>query len=261
MGILNITPDSFSDGGEFVSLEAALKQAQGLADAGVDILDVGGQSTRPGAVEISLDQELGRVIPVIQAIRQGLDIAISIDTTRSEVAQAALNAGADLINDVSGGKDDPKIFQVAAQTEAPIILMHRRGTPQTMQTLTDYRDLIGELQEFFQTQISTALSFGISKSRIVIDPGIGFAKTTTQNIQLLQNLRHFQTLGCPILVGTSRKRFIGEILNQPEPKGRVWGTAATCCYAIAQGVDLVRVHDGLEIVQTCRMADALWRKP
>lgn len=259
MGILNITPDSFSDGGEFQSLEAALNQAQELSAAGVDILDVGGQSTRPGAVEISLVQELSRVIPMITAIREALTIPISIDTTRSAVAQAALNAGADIINDVSGGNDDPRIFGVAAQANAPIILMHRRGTPQTMQALTDYDDLIGELLTFFQAQIATAIHFGIPKPQIAIDPGIGFAKTTAQNIQLLQNLKQFQSLGCPILIGTSRKRFIGEILDQPEPKDRIWGTAATCCYAIAQGVDIVRVHDGLEMVQTCRMADTLWR--
>lgn len=259
MGILNVTPDSFSDGGEFASLEAAVHQAQTLAAAGVDLLDIGGQSTRPGAMEISLAEELVRVMPVITAIREILNIPISIDTTRSEVAQAALKAGADIINDVSGGKDDPKILEVAAKFNAPIILMHRRGTPQTMQTLTDYQDLMGELLDFFQSQITTAVQLGIPRHHIAIDPGIGFAKTTAQNIELLQNLAHFQTLGCPILIGTSRKRFIGDILNQPEPKDRIWGTAATCCYAIAQGVDLVRVHDGLEMVQTCRMADALWR--
>ncbi|WP_407682443.1 dihydropteroate synthase [Pseudocalidococcus azoricus] len=260
MGILNVTPDSFSDGGEFASIAAAVNQAQTLATAGVDILDVGGQSTRPGAEEISRESELERVIPVINAIRQELNTPISIDTTRAEVAQAALNAGADLINDVSGGKDDPQILEVAARSNVPIVLMHRRGTPQTMQTLTDYGDLIGELLAFFQAQITTAMNLGIPRHHIVIDPGIGFAKTTTQNIRLLQNLRQFQTLGCPILIGTSRKRFIGEILNQPNPKARIWGTAATCCYAIAQGVDLVRVHDGLEMVQTCRMADRLWRQ-
>lgn len=260
MGILNVTPDSFSDGGEFASIVAAVNQAQTLANAGVDILDVGGQSTRPGAEEICRESELERVIPVINAIRQELNTPISIDTTRAEVAQSALNAGADLINDVSGGKDDPQIFEVAARSNVPIVLMHRRGTPQTMQSLTDYGDLIGELLAFFQAQITTAMNLGIPQHHIVVDPGIGFAKTTTQNIHLLQNLRQFQTLGCPILIGTSRKRFIGEILNQPNPKARIWGTAATCCYAIAQGVDLVRVHDGLEMVQTCRMADRLWRQ-
>ncbi len=260
MGILNVTPDSFSDGGEFFTLDAAVQQAQVLIQAGVDILDIGGQSTRPGAREISLTDELDRVIPPIKAIRAISDIPISIDTTRSEVAKAAIAVGADIANDVSGGQDDPKIFAVAAETQAPVILMHRRGTPETMQSLTDYQDLMGELLTFFQTQIQAAILAGIPKERIVIDPGIGFAKTTAQNIELLQGLGWFKSLDCPILVGTSRKRFIGEILNQPEPMTRIWGTAATCCYAIAQGVDIVRVHDGLEMIQVCRMADRLWRK-
>ncbi len=259
MGILNVTPDSFSDGGEFQQVRTALAHGQSLVQAGVDILDVGGQSTRPGAVEISIEEELKRVIPVIEALRQQFDLPISIDTTRSIVAQVSLDAGADIVNDVSGGTDDPNILQVAAQAQAPIILMHRRGTPQTMQTLTDYENLIQDLLTYFQAQIKLALKAGIAPDQIAIDPGIGFAKTTAQNIQLLQNLAAFKQLGYPLLVGTSRKRFIGEILNLPEPKDRAWGTAATCCYAIAQGADIVRVHDAQAMVQTCQMADALWR--
>jgi dihydropteroate synthase len=259
MGILNVTPDSFSDGGEFESLDLAVKQAQVLVNAGVDILDIGGQSSRPGAIEVSVTEELDRVIPVIKAIRTILEIPISIDTTRAAVAQASLIVGADVVNDVSGGQDEPEILTVAAQAQAPIILMHRRGRPKTMQTMTEYEDLMGELLTFFQAQIAIAMQAGIPQHHIAIDPGIGFAKTTIQNIEILQNLMQFQGLGCPILIGTSRKRFIGEILNQPDAKARIWGTAATCCYAIAQGVDIVRVHDGQEMVETCRMADVLWR--
>ncbi len=260
MGILNLTPDSFSDGGQFNALAAAVAQAKALAAAGVDILDLGGQSTRPQAVEVSLETELERVIPVIKAVRsQGLNLPISIDTTRAEVAAQAIAAGADLVNDVSGGLADPQMLPTVAQLEVPIVLMHRRGNPQTMQQLTKYQDLVTEVHDFLAERAAAAIAAGVKA--IVVDPGIGFAKTAAQSLQLLQQLSRLQNLGYPILVGPSRKSFIGKILDQPDPKQRVWGTAAACCRAIAGGADILRVHDGAEMRDVCRVADALWRNP
>lgn len=260
MGILNVTPDSFSDGGEFNTLATAIAQAETMIAAGADMLDIGGQSTRPGAATISLAEELDRTIPVITALRERFSIPISIDTTRSEVAEAAIQAGADIINDISGGTFDPHILAIAAQTQMPIILMHMRGTPQTMQQLTEYQDLISDIQTVFQQQIAQAISQGVQRDQIMLDPGIGFAKTATQNLTLLRELSRFQSLGLPLLVGASRKSFIGHILDQPDPKQRVWGTGAACAAAIAGGADVVRVHDVAEMVQVCRVADAIWRE-
>ena len=261
MGILNRTPDSFSDGGQFIRLDNALHQAENIIAAGADLLDIGGQSTRPGAFTISLAEELERTIPLIQQIRSHSPIPISIDTTRSEVAQAAIAAGADLVNDVSGGTFDTEMLATIAQLQVPVILMHLRGTPATMQQLTHYQDLIGEIISFFQQQIQTALSLGIAPHRIILDPGIGFAKTAEQSLELLQQLGQFRELGFPLLVGPSRKSFIGHILQQPDPQKRIWGTAATCCAAISGGADILRVHDVTEMTQVCQMADAIWRKP
>lgn len=259
MGILNVTPDSFSDGGQFNSQSTALSQAHHLVEAGIDILDIGGQSTRPQALEIAEGEELDRVIPVIQAIRSELDIPISVDTIRASVAAAAIAAGADLVNDVSGGIHDPMMLSTVANLNVPIILMHRRGTPQTMQQFTDYENLIQDIIDFLQQQIDAAQAAGISKDFLAIDPGIGFAKTGPQNLDLLRQIAQFQTLGCPILVGPSRKSFIGQILDQPDPQQRVWGTAAACCAAIQGGADILRIHDGAAMREVCQVADAIWR--
>ncbi|WP_404791181.1 dihydropteroate synthase [Altericista sp. CCNU0014] len=259
MGILNVTPDSFSDGGSFDTLEAAVDRAQRLAAAGMDILDIGGQSTRPNAKDVSLQAELDRVIPIVEAIRRVSEVPISVDTTKAGVAAAAIAAGADLVNDISGATYDPEMLAVAAQLDVPIVLMHLRGTPKTMQQMTDYRDLVGEIASWLESRVEAAVAAGIPHHRIAIDPGIGFAKTGAQNIELLRNLSAFQSLGCPILVGPSRKSFIGHILDRPDPKQRVWGTAAACCGAIAGGADLLRIHDGSEMADVCRVADAIWR--
>jgi len=275
MGILNVTPDSFSDGGQFHALDRALQQADYLVQSGADILDIGGQSTRPQAETVSLEEELDRVVPVIRAIRTASPTAtvpeppsgspalatvpISVDTTRSDVARAAIEAGADLVNDVSGATYDPAMLPTVAELGVPIVLMHLRGTPKTMQQLTKYQDLVGEICEFLVHRIEAAVSAGISPDRIMIDPGIGFAKTYSQNLELLRCLPRFQQLGCPVLVGTSRKSFIGHLLNQPDPQQRVWGTAATCCAAIEGGADVLRVHDVREMRDVCRIADAIWR--
>lgn len=260
MGILNVTPDSFSDGGDFKEPTAALAQAQCLTAAGADIIDIGGQSTRPGAEQVSLEEELNRVLGIIEAVRSVLNVPISVDTTRASVAQAAVAAGADIVNDISGGTFDPDMLPIVAQLAVPIILMHIRGTPQTMQQLTEYNDLIGEICTFLHNQIAAAEAAGIKPERLIIDPGIGFAKTAEQNLVILQQLSAFKSLGAPLLVGVSRKSFIGSILNQLNPKERVWGTSAACCAAIASGADILRVHDLPEMRDVCRVADAIWRR-
>jgi dihydropteroate synthase len=264
MGVLNVTPDSFSDGGQFNSLETGMAQAQQLIQSGVDILDIGGQSTRPGSQPVPIEAELRRVVPVIEAIRQSPDPAlqtavISVDTTRAEVARAAVRAGADLINDISGGTFDHAMLSTVADLGVPIVLMHLRGTPATMQQKTDYEDLLGDIIGTLKRQVQAAIAAGVNASRIIVDPGIGFGKSYPQNLEILRQIPALQVLDCPILIGPSRKSFIGWILDQPDPTQRVWGTAAACCAAIAGGADILRIHDGREMVEVSRVADAVWR--
>lgn len=264
MGVLNVTPDSFSDGGQFNTVERAVVQARHLLHHGTDILDIGGQSTRPGAESISRTEELERVIPVIEAIRRDDDdtlaqAIISVDTTRSSVARAAVKAGADIVNDISAGTYDKGMLSTVADLGVPIMIMHLRGTPITMQQRTDYHDMVSEIYEFLQHQIEAAIAVGVKPSKIAVDPGLGFAKTSAQSLELLRQLSRFRDLGRPLLVGPSRKSFIGWILDQPDPQQRVWGTAAACCAAIAGGADIIRVHDGAEMHDVCRVADAVWR--
>jgi dihydropteroate synthase len=261
MGVLNITPDSFSDGGEFDTVNTALNRGREIIASGADILDIGGQSTRPGAKQISLTEELQRVIPIIKALRTEIDTPISVDTTRVEVAKEALKVGADIINDISGGTFEPDILSVAAEHDVPIILMHIRGNPEDMQKLTDYEDVVKEIFSFLEKQIERAIALGVKKEKIIIDPGIGFAKNYDQNIEIFRRLGEFKNLRCPILVGPSRKSFIGRILNQPDPKARVWGTAAACCAAILTGADILRIHDVQEMRDVSLVADALLRPP
>ncbi|MBD3883459.1 dihydropteroate synthase [Phormidium tenue FACHB-886] len=265
MGILNVTPDSFSDGGQFNTLETAVAQAQHMVEVGAHILDIGGQSTRPQADEVSLEEELQRVVPVVEALRSpgipaGLAATpISIDTTRAAVARAAVAAGADWINDISGAVYDAEMLPTVAELQVPIVLMHMRGTPKTMQQLTDYQDLMSDIREFLARRVEAAIAAGIAADRIILDPGIGFAKTFDQNLEILRRLSELHQLGCPILVGASRKRFIGHLLNQPDPQARVWGTAAACCAAIAAKADILRVHDVAPLHDVCQVADAIWR--
>lgn len=259
MGVLNVTPDSFSDGGEFNSTAAALSQAEALVAAGADIIDVGGQSTRPGAEQISLEVELNRVLPILEVLRPKIPVPISVDTTRASVAKAAIQAGADIINDISGGTFDPQMLSTVASLGVPIVLMHIRGTPQTMQQMTEYQDLIGDISSFLAQQIAIATDLGLEPEKIIIDPGIGFAKNYEQNLEILRRLGLLRSLNCPILVGVSRKSFIGRILNQPDPKARVWGTAAACCAAIGNGADILRVHDIQAMRDVSLVADAIYR--
>jgi dihydropteroate synthase len=262
MGVLNVTPDSFSDGGKFQTVNAAIDQAIEMVAAGVDIIDIGGESTKPGATPVDEATELERVLPVIQAIRQHPEIQhipISIDTTKASVARSAIQSGADIVNDISGGQFDEQMFVTVAQLNVPYAMMHLRGTPATMQQLTTYKDIIKEILVFFETQIDRAVNAGIDRTKIILDPGIGFAKTYQQSIELIRQLDQFELLELPILVGVSRKSFIGKILNQPDPAQRVWGTAAACCAAIASGADILRVHDVAEMVDVARVADVMFR--
>ncbi|MGB7375138.1 MAG: dihydropteroate synthase, partial [Rivularia sp. (in: cyanobacteria)] len=234
-------------------------QALALAEKGADIIDVGGQSTRPGAEQISVEEELERVLSVIKIIRPKINIPISVDTTRATVANQAVIAGADIVNDISGGTFDSSMFSTVASLNVPIVLMHIRGTPQTMQRMTDYQDVIEEIFNFLLQQITAATAAGIKRENIIIDPGIGFAKNLEQNLEILRRLTELKKLNCPILVGPSRKSFIGRILTQPDPKGRVWGTAAACCAAIFNGADILRVHDVEQMRDVSMVADALAR--
>ena len=256
MGVLNVTPDSFSDGGDFNNVADAQARVKAMIDAGVDIIDIGGQSTRPGAEQITIGEECSRVLPVLEAICPITNVAISVDTTWSEVALSSICAGADMINDISGGTFDPEMLKIVAESGVPIILMHMRGTPQTMQKLTNYDDVIASILSFLAVQIDKAISAGISADKIIIDPGIGFAKNYEQNLEIFRRLSELRQLNCPILVGASRKSFIGRILNQPDPKERIWGTAAACCAAIFNGADIIRVHDVKEMLKVDRDVNA-----
>jgi dihydropteroate synthase len=262
MGVLNVTPDSFSDGGKFATLDAAIAQAIQMVISGVDIIDIGGESAKPGAMPVDAATELARVIPVIEGIRQHPEIKhipISIDTTKASVARSAIAAGADIVNDVSGGQFDERMFETVAQLGVPYVLMHMRGTPATMMQMSEYDDVVGEILAYFEMQIDRAVQSGIDRAQIIIDPGIGFAKQYQQSIEIIRHLDRFAILDLPLLVGVSRKSFIGKILDQPDPERRLWGTAAACCAAIASGADLLRVHDIAEMVDVSRVADAMLR--
>jgi dihydropteroate synthase len=261
MGVLNVTPDSFSDGGKFLEPEAAAEQAFAMEKAGADLLDVGGESTRPGSQETSAAQELDRILPVLEALRGRLKIPISVDTRRAAVAELALRAGADIINDISGLKHDPRIADVAARQRAPLVLMHMRGEPRTMQAGPFARNVIKDVMQGLRRSVAVARKAGVAKSQIILDPGIGFGKTFAQNFELLQKLRQLAKLGYPLLVGTSRKGFLGAALareGKPAPPGeRIWGTAATVTASVLNGAHIVRVHDVAEMVQVARVADLL----
>ncbi|WP_020161159.1 dihydropteroate synthase [Methylobacter marinus] len=257
MGILNVTPDSFSDGGRYSDIDAAVRQARRMLVEGADIIDIGGESTRPGSEPVAADEQIRRVAPVITAIRQQVsaDIPISIDTTLSEVARAALAAGADIINDISAGRDDEAILALAAETGAPIILMHSQGAPKTMQDKPYYDDVVREVLAALHRQIDAALKAGIKKERIAIDPGIGFGKRKQDNIDLLAHLDAFVATGYPVLLGTSRKRFMGAICAVTEPSELVTATAVTTALGIMAGIQMFRVHDVRENRQA---ADVAW---
>ncbi|RLN52085.1 hypothetical protein BBJ28_00003858 [Nothophytophthora sp. Chile5] len=261
MGIVNVTPDSFSDGAELFTVSAAVQKALEMERDGVDIVDIGGESTRPGAEPVTEEEELRRVLPVIRGIREQSTMAISIDTTKAEVARQAVAAGVNVVNDVSAGLKDPEMLSVVAKLRVPIVLMHMRGSPQTMTGLKEYTDVVEEVGAVLNERAAAAEAAGIFRWNVILDPGIGFAKARVLNLQLLRQLSRVKQNchGLPLLVGSSRKGFIGEICGRPEPKDRAWGTAATCCAAIAQGADILRVHDGAEMADVAKMSDAIWR--
>jgi dihydropteroate synthase len=255
MGILNITPDSFSDGGRFSNVDAAIAQAEKMIAEGADILDIGGESTRPGAEAVAEAEQMRRVLPVIEALRQRSNITLSIDTTSSRVAQAALQVGANWINDVSAGLNDAAMLPLAAATGVPIILMHCQGTPKTMQLAPHYDDVITAVLVFLQQRITVALQAGIVREQLILDVGIGFGKRKQDNLLLLAHLASFVALGLPVLLGTSRKRFMGSICNINQPEELVTATAVTTALGVMAGVQLFRVHD----VQANRQAaDVAW---
>ncbi|MGZ4188331.1 MAG: dihydropteroate synthase [Actinomycetota bacterium] len=256
MGILNVTPDSFSDGGRYFDVEAALKQGIALADDGADLIDVGGESTRPGADPVETAEEIRRVVPVIEALADAVSVPISIDTMKAEVARAALDAGAAVVNDVSAGRFDPSLLRLVADRGAPVVLMHMLGEPRTMQQNPTYRDVVAEVAAFLDARASDARATGIAPDRIVVDPGFGFGKTPAHNLVLLKELRRFTELGHAVLVGTSRKSFIGATLDLPIEQ-RLEGTAATVALAIANGAAIVRVHDVEPMRRVASMVEAV----
>ena len=261
MGILNITPDSFSENGLNFHPEVAVKNGLKMIDEGADIIDIGGESTRPGADPITDQEEIRRVLPVIRELRRQSEIPISIDTYKSRVAIDSLKNGADIINDISGFQSDSAMKNVAKKFGAGCIIMHMRGTAKTMQSDLNYNDIIGEIINFFRQTTAMLLNTGIGHDYICLDPGIGFAKNVDQNLYLIRNLSIFTQLGWPLLLGASRKSFIGKTLEVDSPSDRIWGTAATLCYAICHGVNIVRVHDVQKMRQVCDMATAILASP
>lgn len=257
MGVLNVTPDSFSDGGAYLEVDSAIVHAKTMVAEGATILDIGGESSRPGAEPVPIDVELDRVLPVIRALKsEQLNIPISIDTTKAVVAQEALEAGAHIINDITALQGDSAMADVAVEMEAGVILMHMKGTPRTMQQTPYYEDVVKEIYDNLENWIDTSVDKGIEPNRIIIDPGIGFGKTTEQNLQILKKLSVFKQLNRPILIGTSRKSFIGNLLDVPVTE-RVEGTIATVCWSIVQGADIVRVHDVKAVSRAVKMIDIL----
>ena len=258
MGILNVTPDSFSDGGEYLELNKAIEHGLGMASDGADIIDVGGESTRPYSKKISINEEIDRVIPVIEALHKELTIPISIDTYKSEVAQKSLNAGASMINDTSALRFDPHMASTASNAKVPLILMHMKGTPDNMQENPTYDDLISEIMEFLKDAIKRSVTAGIKEDLIIVDPGIGFGKTFDDNLKIIKELFRFGSLQRPVLLGTSNKSFIGHILDK-EVHERDIGTMATIATGVMNGAHIVRVHNVRKAVETVKITDSIKR--
>ncbi len=257
MGILNVTPDSFSDGGSYDNVTAALAHARKMADE-ADILDIGGESTRPGADVVSVEEEIRRTAPVIRAIREaGITTPISIDTRKAVVAEAALDAGADIVNDVAAFAYDPELAALCASRDVPVCLMHHKGTPETMQNDPTYEDVVGEVFDFLAERIDYAVGQGVNRARIITDPGIGFGKTQAHNLTLLRHLATFHDLGLPVLLGASRKRFIGAIGGADVAQDRMAGSLAVALHGAGQGMHILRVHDTFETSQALRLFSAL----
>jgi dihydropteroate synthase len=256
MGVLNVTPDSFSDGGVFFETARAVERAWRIAEEGADILDIGGESTRPGSSGVNAEEELRRVVPVLDALAGKYPLPISIDTSKSEVARAALERGAALVNDITALGKDPALGEEAASFKASVILMHMRGEPRTMQKLPPSPDILGEIEEWAGKAVARAQALGVTEDMIILDPGIGFGKTASQNLEILRNLDRLAAVGFPVMVGTSRKAFIGKILSDPTAD-RIWGSAAAVAASILFGAHMVRVHNVAAMRDVARVTDAL----
>lgn len=256
MGVLNVTPDSFSDGGRYLDPAVASAHALELVADGADIIDVGGESSRPGAEPVDASEEMARVIPVIEAIRSASEVAISIDTTKAEVARMAIEAGADIVNDISALRSDPAMVEVVAASGAGLVMMHMQGEPRTMQLAPSYNDVVREVQDFLKERIASAENSGIDPASIAIDPGIGFGKTVEHNVALIKGLPALVQLGPPVLIGPSNKAFIGKILDL-DVADRLEGTAAVVAIGVSMGARIVRVHDVKQISRVVRMTEAL----
>lgn len=257
MGILNVTQDSFSDGGLYFDKSAAIKRAIQMVEEGADIIDIGGESTRPGAEPVTVEEELRRTIPVIEVLAKEINVPISIDTYKSEVAKKALDAGASIVNDISGLRFDPEMAKVVSEYKVPVVIMHIKGRPKDMQQNPVYEALIPEIMDYLREGIRLAKESGVSEDKIIIDPGIGFGKTFNQNLEIINNLREFTLLEKPILIGLSRKAFIGKILGNVSVTDRLEGTAAAVAISIMNGANIIRVHDIKEMVRVARVADAI----
>ena len=259
MGVLNVTPDSFSDGGLFADPARAVEHAREMAEQGADLIDIGGESTRPGADPLTEDEELRRIIPVIERVAAETDAPISVDTYKANVARRALAAGASMVNDISGLRFSPDMAGVVADSGAAVIIMHIKGTPRDMQSHPAYEDVLGEITAYLAGGVEIAVRAGVPRDRVLVDPGIGFGKTVEHNLAILSGLDALKVLGCPLVLGTSRKRFIGTVLGIREPRDRMEGTAATVALGIASGAHIVRVHDVAAMTKVARMTDAIIR--
>jgi dihydropteroate synthase len=256
MGVLNVTPDSFSNGGQFFDTDKAIKHGLKMAAEGAAIIDIGAESTRPGAEPVTINEQIKRVVPVIEALYKKIDVPISIDTNKSKVAKAALEAGAAIINDITALSDE-RMGELAAEQQVPVVLMHIQGTPATMQIEPKYENVVAEVLQFLLERAQRAEEFGVPKERIFIDPGIGFGKTLEHNLELLRNIGKFVATGYRVLVGTSRKSFIGKITGKEKPSERIFGTAASVALCVAAGVSIVRVHDTAEMNDVVKVAHAI----
>jgi dihydropteroate synthase len=257
MGILNVTPDSFFDGGKYINFKKAVERGLQIAEEGADLIDIGGESTRPGAEPVSVDEELKRVIPVIESLSKKINIPISIDTYKAKVAEEAINAGATIINDISGLRFDPQMPYIAAKYDTPVVIMHIKGTPKNMHINPVYDALIPEITEYLRNSIVIAKNAGVKENNIIIDPGIGFGKKPEHNLLIIKNLKEFANLGKPILIGVSRKSFIGKILDDAPAEQRLEGTMAAVAVSVINGANIVRVHDVKETVKVVKVVDAI----
>ncbi len=258
MGIINMTPDSFSGDGLAQATEAGVRQGRRFVEEGADLLDVGGESTRPGSESVPLAEELQRVIPVIEGLAQTVAVPISIDTSKAEVARRALDAGATIVNDIAALQGDPEMLPLCAERGCGVVLMHMQGTPRTMQAQPHYHDVMAEIYAFLADRLEAAVGAGVKPTQVILDPGFGFGKRLEDNLEILRRLREFRSLGRPLLVGTSRKSMIGQVLDLPADE-RLEGTAATCALAIRHGADILRVHDVRQMARVARMTDAVCR--